>query len=78
MELIPPNPTEHAITKDDMPMSKADSPFELSLTQSLHLERLKRDVAVANPDDLREMTVMLASQLMIKSNICNALMRGKF
>jgi hypothetical protein len=64
--------------KDDVPMERPESPFELTMAQQLHLERLRRDVQKAHPDDLRQMIIDLASQLLVKSNIANALMRGKF
>jgi hypothetical protein len=78
---VPPNPPQHcthSLTSEDMPIPKSDSPFELSLSQSLQMERLKRDVELTSPEELRKIVVMLSQQLLIKSNLCNALMRGKF
>lgn len=77
MDITPPKPTKHIVTKEDLPL-RPDSPFELTLNQSLELERIKREVNQANPDDLKGMIVSLLFQLMIKNNICTALMKGQF
>jgi hypothetical protein len=78
---VPPNPPPngtHQITNEDLAMKRPESPFEMTLSQKLHIERLRRDVERAHPDDLRPMVVELATQLIIKSNVANALMRGTF
>jgi hypothetical protein len=80
--LVPPNPptTGFVLSSDDMPMTRPKSPFELTMAQSLHIERLKRDIQRVSPDDigyLQGMFVDLAQQLLIKSNVCHALMMGQ-
>lgn len=67
----------HILGKDDLG-AKPESPFDLSINQQLHLERLSRDVKTSPRQDLEDMTMALARQLLIKSNIACALMRRRF